>query len=283
MSSLKYSERSLLEKILGMRTGYVSDFSDRTLKEFVLEQVGIDIFTQPYEEKGTSKANRIRAFWDKESDEDTAYLIEALLEHALREKTDYDRELPARQEHLFIEARKIITRLKDEEGPADSQVVPVETSVATASALKEESAVSSGTIKSIAELTDEELEAIIRQAENTSVPGSQYQKAMVEWEIRHKKAMLDATRHDKRPAFISVAEGATVNDLTAEGNTVVGEADFLRVDGKLNGAVLKKNRHIIPTSDTGQWWKKPEFLIPLLVAVVSIPWWPSWLHSLFGI
>ncbi|MBP7770325.1 MAG: hypothetical protein KA066_00200 [Candidatus Pacebacteria bacterium] len=120
MSSLKFNERNLLERILEMKTGYVSDFSDRTFREFVLETTGIDILTEPYAEGGTSKANRLRTFWVKESDETVATLIEPLLEHALRSKTDFDRELHTRDEHLFIEARKIIQRLKDEPAPVPS-------------------------------------------------------------------------------------------------------------------------------------------------------------------
>ena len=114
MSSIQFTERKLLEKILGMRTGYVSDFSDRTLRDFVMEKTGIDISTEPYEENGTSKANRIRTFWKKESDGVTANLVEGLLDYALSEKTASDQELTAKEESLFIDARKIVQRLRDE-------------------------------------------------------------------------------------------------------------------------------------------------------------------------
>lgn len=113
MSSLKYTERNILEKILGMKTGYVSDFSDRTLKDFVLEVTGVDIFTEKYEEKGTSKANRIRVFWGEESDEMNAKLIEGLLEHAYLEKGGWESELPGIEERSFWEAKKIVQKLKD--------------------------------------------------------------------------------------------------------------------------------------------------------------------------
>lgn len=113
MSSLQYTERNLLEKILGMKTGYVSDFSDRTLREFVLEVTGIDIFAKAYEENGTSKANRIRTFWKKESDDTIGLLVGALLKHARYEKENFDRELSAHEERNFAEAEKIVQRLKD--------------------------------------------------------------------------------------------------------------------------------------------------------------------------
>ncbi len=116
MSSLHFAERNLLEKILGMKNGYVSDFSDRTFREFVLDATGIDIMTEKYEKNGTSKANRLRTFWEEESNELNAGLIELLLKYAYSEKTDYDRELSARDGNLFIEARKIVQRLIDEPG-----------------------------------------------------------------------------------------------------------------------------------------------------------------------
>jgi len=114
MSSLQFSERSLLEKILGMRTGYVSDFSDQTFREFVMEKTKIDILAEQYAENGTSKANRLRTFLKKESNATVVALLEPLLEYALKEKTDFDRDLGARDERLFIEARKIVQKLKDE-------------------------------------------------------------------------------------------------------------------------------------------------------------------------
>ncbi len=125
MSSLQFTERSLLEKILGMRTGYVSDFSDRTFREFVLEKTGIDILTESYEEAGTSKANRLRTFWKKAPDEVTAVLIEALLEYSLKEKTGYDGELSVRDEYLFIEARKIVQRLTDQSNAVSRNAPPL--------------------------------------------------------------------------------------------------------------------------------------------------------------
>lgn len=54
--------------------------------------------------------------------------------------------------------------------------------------------------KSINEFTDEELLVVIRRAENTNVPGSQYQKAYNEWQIRHQQKMLEATKKEPQPA-----------------------------------------------------------------------------------
>jgi hypothetical protein len=43
MSNLTYVERRKLEQFLGMSSGYVLDFSNRTLAEFVRESTGRDI------------------------------------------------------------------------------------------------------------------------------------------------------------------------------------------------------------------------------------------------
>ena len=62
MSDLSTSDKMKLEKIFGMGSGYVLDFSNRTFGEFILENVGIDIFLSKYDYMSGSKANRLGAF-----------------------------------------------------------------------------------------------------------------------------------------------------------------------------------------------------------------------------
>jgi len=82
MSSLKIKDRRVLEEFLGMSSGYVLDFSDRTFEEFVLEALGIDIHSNRYIINGrTSKANKIRAFWDLESDYIVGMLLKELIDY----------------------------------------------------------------------------------------------------------------------------------------------------------------------------------------------------------
>jgi hypothetical protein len=66
MSDLSFVERRKFEQLLGMGTGYVLDFSNRTFREFVLDSTGRDIFDSRYDYASGSKANRLRAFWQKE-------------------------------------------------------------------------------------------------------------------------------------------------------------------------------------------------------------------------
>lgn len=63
MSDLSGSERRKLEKLLGMGGGYVLNFSDRTFGDF-FDEYRVEIDAERYKARGTSKANRMRTFWD---------------------------------------------------------------------------------------------------------------------------------------------------------------------------------------------------------------------------
>ena len=81
MASLTNIERIRLEKFLGMGTGYVLKFSNRTFSNFVLETTGKDIYDQQYAFNGDSKANRLRAFWEIESNYTVSILLKALIKY----------------------------------------------------------------------------------------------------------------------------------------------------------------------------------------------------------
>jgi uncharacterized protein (TIGR02391 family) len=63
MSSLSYSEKQKLEKLFKMQNGFVLNFSDRTFREFFLDELAVDIGNEKYYYNTPSKANRLRAFW----------------------------------------------------------------------------------------------------------------------------------------------------------------------------------------------------------------------------
>lgn len=75
MANLTYEDKIYLEKYLQMEGGYVLDFSNNSLRQFVNDNVRLDIYDNKYDKYGDSKARRIRAIWDVESD----YLIGKLL------------------------------------------------------------------------------------------------------------------------------------------------------------------------------------------------------------
>ena len=67
MSSLTDIDKRYLERILDMGGGYVLDYTDATYGEF-FSRYQIDIHCTKYQTYGTSKAKKMRAFWEKEPD-----------------------------------------------------------------------------------------------------------------------------------------------------------------------------------------------------------------------
>ena len=111
MANLKGSEKAQLENYFEMKTGYVCDFSNRTFEEFVLEHTGVKIYSDKY---SGSKATRLRAFWDKESNYLAAKLLGEMIEYWKLQKAaplyGYQVFNPA----LYEECKKIVTRLKND-------------------------------------------------------------------------------------------------------------------------------------------------------------------------
>jgi hypothetical protein len=81
MSNLTFTEKRKLEQLLGMKTGYVLDFSDRTFAEFVSDATGRNIFDERYNYASGSKANRLRAFWQKEDNATVGKLMGEVLNY----------------------------------------------------------------------------------------------------------------------------------------------------------------------------------------------------------
>jgi hypothetical protein len=100
-------DKRLLEEFLGMRSGYVLNFTDRTFGEFCDDAVDVDIHSDKYLAHGTSKANKLRTFWELESDYLVGRLLNALVDYA--EETS--RELTEDERKLAERCRGIATRL----------------------------------------------------------------------------------------------------------------------------------------------------------------------------
>lgn len=82
MSSLTIQDKRLLEDFLRMDGGYVLNFSDRTFGDLVFDAVDVDIHDDKYTNNGTSKAKKLRAFWEIESDYLVGRLLNALIDYA---------------------------------------------------------------------------------------------------------------------------------------------------------------------------------------------------------
>jgi hypothetical protein len=80
MSSLKTIDRQPFEDLFGMSSGYVLDFSDPTFASFFAESVKRNIHEERYTTYGSSKAKKLRAFWDIEPDPVVAKALGELLD-----------------------------------------------------------------------------------------------------------------------------------------------------------------------------------------------------------
>lgn len=114
MSSLTYNERRSLERLLQMESGYVLDFTNRTFQDFIQDTVGRDIYAERYDFDSGSKANRLRAFWQKEPDHLVAKLLVALVDFAAELGRDRD---------LVDSCRGIVARLLQAAPVADIDAI----------------------------------------------------------------------------------------------------------------------------------------------------------------
>lgn len=85
MSDLNAIEKRKLERAFGMGSGYVLEFSNRTFAEFFLYSFSINIYDAKYDYSSGSKANRMRAFWERESN----YLVGRVLDLIFTEWNEF--------------------------------------------------------------------------------------------------------------------------------------------------------------------------------------------------
>jgi hypothetical protein len=104
MSDLTAIEKRKLERLLGMGSGYVLNFSNRTFEEFVLDCTGRSIYDSKYEHGSGSKANRLRGFWNEESNGVVGKLLGALIEYGTSEGLLND-------SGILADCRRLVSRL----------------------------------------------------------------------------------------------------------------------------------------------------------------------------
>jgi len=112
MSDLTNIEKLKLEKLFEMGSGYVLGFSNRTFQEFILGDLGIDIYEEKYNYASGSKANRLRAFWNEEPNHVVGKLVSDLLEYWQTSKITHYLEISPAEQTLYEECLKIAERLK---------------------------------------------------------------------------------------------------------------------------------------------------------------------------
>ncbi|HZX14374.1 MAG TPA: hypothetical protein VFF49_08265 [Thermodesulfobacteriota bacterium] len=108
MSDLSFIEKTQLERLLEMGSGYVLNFSNRTFQEFMFDSTGRDIYAEKYNYNGDSKANRLRAFWSLESTHIVGKLVADLLNYCKESSAAGDKQ------SLHEEYRRIADRLQQD-------------------------------------------------------------------------------------------------------------------------------------------------------------------------
>lgn len=116
MSTLTEVDKRYLEKILGMESGYLLDYNDMTFGQF-FNRHRVNIHGTKYQTYGTSKAKKMRAFWESEAD--------ALVGKVLSEMLDvYEANCKLNNKKIdtavLQESRKITARLLGKPQPAPS-------------------------------------------------------------------------------------------------------------------------------------------------------------------
>jgi hypothetical protein len=79
VSSLTDIDKRYLERLLVTQPGYILDYTDPTYGEF-FQRHKIDIHGPKYQTYGTSKAKKLRAFWEQESDELVGTVLQEMLD-----------------------------------------------------------------------------------------------------------------------------------------------------------------------------------------------------------
>lgn len=120
MAEIKQSDKIMIEKLLGMESGYVLNFSNPSFQEFIFNLTKLDIYNSKYEIYGDSKAKRLRAFWQLESNDNVGKVIKELLECWKTNKLINNITIEENEMILHKESVKIVNKLlgiKTEETP----------------------------------------------------------------------------------------------------------------------------------------------------------------------
>lgn len=118
MSDLTPRERRKLEVLFGMESGYVLRFSDRTFAEFFAETVNRNIDLPKYQTKASSsKANRLRSFWEQEPNGVVGECLRGLMTHGR------DLNILSGDQQLLTDCMGIVIRLAQDQPVTDLEAI----------------------------------------------------------------------------------------------------------------------------------------------------------------
>lgn len=113
MSNITKKEQRKLERLLGMGSGYVLEFSNRTFEEFVLDSTGREIYDEKYSYESGSKANRLRAFFEIESNYIVGKLLSDIFDDWEQLRASNSEEWPSQDCYRIVERLKSSATVPD--------------------------------------------------------------------------------------------------------------------------------------------------------------------------
>lgn len=115
MANLTTNEKQILEKLFQMDGGSVLNFTNRTMREFFNDEVGIDIYSEKYNYYGGGKAKRMRRFWEVTDNVVVSKSIFKLIEYIEAQLIIRNLEKSYFYEDLLRAGRKIASKLSGAE------------------------------------------------------------------------------------------------------------------------------------------------------------------------
>lgn len=112
MANLKQTDILLLEKIFEMDGGNVLKFTNPSFQRFIFNVCKIDIYESKYAIYGESKAKRLHAFWQLESDKIVGILINELLAYWEMNRKINGIEISKNEAIIFNDCLRIANRLR---------------------------------------------------------------------------------------------------------------------------------------------------------------------------
>ena len=108
MVELKRSELQRIDEIFEMTSGYVLNFSNRTMAEFFEDELGVNIYVEKYGVNGASKANHLRTFLAIENGFDVGQFLRKLWDYRTSTSEVAENDLTRDRDWLF----KLIERIE---------------------------------------------------------------------------------------------------------------------------------------------------------------------------
>ena len=124
-SKLKRSERRFIEEPLQMPSGYVLDFSNRTIEEFFEDEFNIEFYAQKYAYNGASKAKIVRAILDSVSGSGAAKILRSLWNYRSTLPSNFQESDPDNEAAAKDNFFKVVSKLEGDESLASTDALTV--------------------------------------------------------------------------------------------------------------------------------------------------------------